>query len=60
MSIDPKDFIRPTEPQEEGVPIGGTFVCQTCLEDTNSAVLNEDEMIIIYVCSLGHRNEATL
>jgi hypothetical protein len=60
MSINPEDFIKAPNTEEEGVSISGTFICQTCLEDTNSAILNEDEMIIIYSCGSGHRNEATL
>lgn len=58
MSINPEDFIRSSERQAEiGVnTIFGTFVCGQCQEISRQAKLDEDELVIVYVCSSNHRN----
>lgn len=59
--INPSDFIKVTPKQEvDGAKVGGTFVCQDCLESISDAVLDEDKMILIYTCSSGHKNEAKI
>jgi hypothetical protein len=59
--INPSDFIKVTPKQEiAGAKVGGTFVCQDCLESISDAVLDEDKMILVYTCSLGHANEAKI
>jgi hypothetical protein len=59
--IDPSDFIKITKNEDPaGARVSGTFICQTCLESIGFAVLNEDEMVLVYTCAAGHKNEATL
>jgi hypothetical protein len=59
--IDPKDFLKAKEQEEiPGIKVSGTFVCQECTEPTDSAILDEDKMILVYTCSLNHVNEAKL
>lgn len=59
--IDPSEFIKPKkEVEPEGLSVSGTFICQQCLENINDAVLDEDKMILVYVCTYGHVNEAKL
>ena len=59
--IDPNDFIKVVPKQEpKGSEVGGTFVCQDCMEPVNDAVLDEDKMTLVYVCSSGHENEAKI
>lgn len=61
MTIDPSQFIKITEKEDpKGARVTGSFVCQTCLETINFAVLDEDEMILKYTCPTGHDNEAKL
>lgn len=63
MSINPEDFIKVTSerPAEIGVDtIFGTFMCQDCNENVRQAKFNEDELLIVYVCSQNHRNEVQL
>lgn len=62
MTIDPSEFIKAKKAHEKeiGVEVTGTFVCQTCLEPVQSARLDEDEMVLVYVCREGHSSEATL
>ncbi len=62
MSINPEDFIKSSERQADiGVDtIFGTFMCQDCDEHLKQAKLNEDELVIVYVCSSNHRNEIKL
>lgn len=62
--IDPREFIggkkEPEKPKEEDVTVSGTFICGECFAEINSASLNEDEMILLYICPDGHLNKATL
>lgn len=59
--IDPNTFIKITNNEDpKGARVTGAFVCQTCLESIGFAVLNEDDMILRYVCAAGHENEAKL
>lgn len=59
--IDPKDFIKPKEePKIEGLGVSGTFICQECFESVNSAILDEDKMLLVYTCTDNHVNEAKL
>jgi hypothetical protein len=59
--INPSDFIKVTQKQEiSGAQVGGTFVCQDCRESVADAVLDEDKMILVYICSSGHSNEAKI
>lgn len=59
--INPSDFIKVTPKQEvSGAKVGGTFVCQDCLESISDAVLDEDKMILVYTCSSNHKNEAKI
>lgn len=59
--IDPNDFIKVTPKQEvSGAQVGGTFICQDCMESVNDAVLDEDKMTLVYTCSAGHTNEARI
>jgi hypothetical protein len=58
MSINPEDFIKSSErPAEIGVDtVFGTFMCGQCNENIRQAKLDEDELVIVYVCSSNHRN----
>jgi hypothetical protein len=59
--IDPNDFIKVTPKQEvSGAKVGGTFVCQECMQPTGDAVIDEDKMILVYTCPSGHANEAKI
>ena len=61
--IDPKEFIggKPKEePVEEKEMIGGTFICQECLQPVGQAILDEDSMSLVYTCKDGHVSEASL
>ena len=59
--IDPNEFIKVSPKQEvSGAKVEGTFVCQSCMESTAAAVLDEDKMILFYTCSCGYTNEAKL
>jgi hypothetical protein len=63
MSINPEDFIKATSerPAEIGSDtIFGTFMCKDCNENIRQAKFNEDELLIVYVCSSNHRNEVQL
>jgi hypothetical protein len=63
MSINPEDFIKRTSerPAEIGADtIFGTFMCQDCNENVRQAKFNEDELLIVYVCSQNHRSEVQL
>lgn len=59
--IDPKDFVKVSpEVVDPGIRVSGNFVCQSCNKSTDHARLNEDDMVLTYVCEDGHSNEATL
>jgi len=62
--IDPRDFVGGKKEQEtqkeDEVTVGGTFICGECYVSINSATLDEDNMVLKYVCPQGHINEATL
>ena len=62
--IDPTQFIgnnaKAPEPEPELETVGGSFVCQDCLQTVKQATLNEDTMSLFYTCSDGHQNEAKL
>ena len=62
--INPKEFIgnnsKAPEPKPELETVGGSFVCQDCLETVKQATLDEDTMSLFYTCSIGHSNEASL
>jgi hypothetical protein len=62
--INPNDFIssapKEQEPEKEVETMGGTFICQECLQPVLQAVLDEDSMSLVYTCKDGHRNEASL
>ena len=60
--INPRDFIKPTTPElkEEEITVSGNFICQDCMLSVYTAVLDEDEMVLRYICAEGHENEATL
>lgn len=59
--IDPKDFIK-IEDIDVGeiIKVSGNFICQECFVSVDSAAFNEDEMLLVYTCSDGHVNKATL
>lgn len=63
--IDPREFVgnkkeQKPEIENEDMTVGGSFVCGECFAEVHSASLNEDEMILTYICPDGHNNKATL
>lgn len=63
--IDPREFVggkkeQKPEIENEDMAVSGSFVCGECYATINSASLNEDEMILTYVCLDGHINKATI
>jgi hypothetical protein len=58
--IDPKDFVKTAEIVDPGIRVSGNFACQTCDKHADHARLDEDEMMLTYVCSDNHENEAKL
>ena len=47
--------------QEEGLQqVDGGYSCQDCLEICNTAYLNEEEMILVWYCTNGHRSQVSL
>lgn len=59
--IKPEDFIKPKEDDQKiGIQVSGNFICQECLVSVYEAVLDEEKMVLVYICSDGHVNEATL
>lgn len=59
--IDPTKFVNISkQDQKIGVNVTGTFICQDCMEPIGFGTLDEDNMVITYVCAAGHSNEAKL
>ena len=62
--IDPRDFVGGKKEQEiqkeDEVTVGGNFICGECFANVNSASLDEDNMVLKYVCPEGHINKATI
>lgn len=38
----------------------GSYGCQVCAEDVENAYFNSDQMVIKWVCSLGHESKVQL
>lgn len=60
--IDPKEFLNKKEEVVEDfrVDIAGSFLCDECKETTYKGKLDEDKMIISWICKNGHESEAKL
>lgn len=59
--IDPRDFLKEPDPDLiDALSATGTFICQECLDPVGTAIIDEDEMELVYVCLSGHRNVASL
>lgn len=60
--IDPKTFIgKDSESDaEDKISVSGNFICQECLISVYLASLDEDNMVLDYICPEGHTNQASL
>lgn len=59
MSESLEDFLSPTK-KLNLTKASGSFTCQVCDEVINVADLDEEDMILIYVCSQRHESRVRL
>jgi hypothetical protein len=57
-----EDFLGKGKRKEEELlqEVDGGYSCQECLENVNKAYFNEEEGILIWYCTEGHRSQVTL
>lgn len=59
MSDSLKDFLKPS-PKGNVIEVTGSMRCQECDEMINHGLMSEDDMILIYKCSVGHTSKVKL
>lgn len=54
-----EQFLKP-KLKGKVIEVEGSMRCQECNEMTHHGLMSEDDMILVYKCSLGHTSKVKL